>query len=289
MNKALKTDPKGERKTIKLILTFSNLKEEGKLAKFSVVMPIHNEEKFLPYSLPSVFKLRPNEVILIFDRCTDRSITLSYEIAKHTNYASATRFIEINEPSPEWKFRVAFLRIYGFKLANNNTILNTDADIMLDPKIRNYLKLVGKNGIGLISFSRKEYPFTFQSFMSNLISTIIPKIGFTGTYAFSKEAFQETLDEKSIKKIRSAEDTYLYTLISRKYKTKFIKTKNVHLRPRENQKYHYSKGVARWQVSHDPLWKVFLHSIVYLRPMVFVGYMHAKQSKINKSLFRWSS
>lgn len=252
------------------------------MVKFSVVMPIHNEEKFLPFTLPSVFKLGPDEVILIFDRCTDGSLTLSYKIAKHANYESKTKLVEVTEPSSEWKFRLAFLRTYGFEMTRNDIILNTDADIVLDNKIREYLRLVGKNGIGLISFGRKEYPFTFQGFMSRLIATVIPEIGFTGTYAFSKKARKKTMDEKSIKKIYSAEDTYLYVLMSKKYKTKFIKTNNTHLRPREDPKNHFRKGVARWQVKHDPLWKVFLHSLIYLRPMVFVGYVRARLTKVSK-------
>gem|GEM_PF-1009328 len=258
------------------------ISEEKVMVKFSTIMPIHNEERFLPYALPSVYELDPDEVILIFDRCTDGSLDLSNKIAKHTDSEAKTRFIEIDEPTPEWKFRPAFLRTYGFKMAKNDVILNTDADIILDHNIREHLSLVGKNSIGLISFARKEYPFTFQSFMAKLIHTIIPKIGFTGTYAFSKRAWQKTLNEKSMKKICSAEDTYLHMLISRKYKTRFIKTNNIHLRPREKPYYHYTKGVTRWQVKHDPFWKTLLHSLVYLRPMVFVGYMHARSRNVSK-------
>lgn len=254
------------------------------MVKFSIVMPIHNEENFLPFSLPSIFKLGPDEIILIFDRCTDRSLTLSYEIAKRANYKSHTKFIEMNEQSPKWKFRPAFLRTYGFKMARNDIILNTDADIILDYTIRGCLRLIGKKGIGLISFGRREYPITFQGSVARLISTFIPKIGFTGTYAFSKKAWQKTMDEETMKKIYSAEDTYLCMLVSRSYKTRFIKTDNIHLRPREDQKSHFIKGVTRWQVKHDPLWKALLHSLIYLRPMVFVGYLHARLSKVNQLL-----
>jgi len=255
------------------------------LVRFSVAVPIHNEEKFLPYTLPSIFRLDPNEVILIFDRCTDKSIPISRKISEHINYKGVIKFIEVNNPSPEWASRIAFLRMYAFKLASNDIILNTDADIILDPKIKDYLKLIGKNNIGLISFSRKEYPFTFQNFVSNLISAIIPTIGFAGTYAFSKKALHETINEKFMKQIHSAEDTYIHIMISKKYKTKFIRTNNIHLRPREDKKRHYSKGVSRWWIKHDPLWRVFLHSLVYLRPMVFVGYMHARRNTIGERQF----
>lgn len=249
------------------------------MVELSVVMPIHNEEKFLPFSLPSVFRLSPDDVVLIFDRCIDRSLAVSHKITKHFKYDSKTRFIEINEPSPEWRFRVAFLRTYGYNLAKNNIILNTDADIILDEKIREYIKLIGKNNVGLISFGRKEYPFTFQNFIARLIATFIPKIAFAGTYAFSKEIWQEIMDKEKMKKILSAEDTYVYMTISEKYKTKFIKTNNIHLRPKESSQRHFTKGITLWEVKHDPLWKVILHSVIYLHPMVLVGYLYAKSSK----------
>ena len=41
--------------------------------QFSVVMLIHNEEKLLSYSLPSIYRLDPSEVVLIFDNCSDES------------------------------------------------------------------------------------------------------------------------------------------------------------------------------------------------------------------------
>lgn len=251
----------------------------AKMLGFSVVMPIHNEEEVLPKTLPSVFKLKPNDVVLIFDRCTDRSLSISREIAKRFNYNSKTRFLEMNEPSPEWRFRPAFLRTYGYDQAKNKIILNTDADIILDERIREYIKLVGENDICMISFSRKEYPFTFQSFIARLVSTFIPKIAFTGTYAFLKEIWQESTRKEKMRKIISAEDTYIYMLISEKCKTRFIKTNNIHLRPRENSQRHFTKGIARWEITHDPLWKVLIHSIVYLHPMVLVGYLYAKSSR----------
>jgi len=47
---------------------------------FSVVLAIHNGEKYLPYSLPSIDNMLPEEVILVFDRCTDKSLEVATEI-----------------------------------------------------------------------------------------------------------------------------------------------------------------------------------------------------------------
>jgi glycosyltransferase involved in cell wall biosynthesis len=244
--------------------------------KFSVVMPVHNEEKFLPYSLPSIFRLKPDEVILIFDRCTDRSIEMAKKIAEKFGYLQQTKLIELNKPSPKWRFRVAFLRRYGFKMAENDVILNTDADTFLDEKISKYLPLVGKDEIALVGFGRISYPLTFQNFIARLVLTFIPKIGFAGLYAFSKKAWLEAEDQDAIKKILRAEDTYLYLSISKKYRTKFIKTNTLHLRPIETAEIHLIRGTTYWTVQRNPLWKAILHSIIYFRPLILVGYLHAR-------------
>jgi glycosyltransferase involved in cell wall biosynthesis len=41
--------------------------------KVPIIIPIHNEEKYLPDSLGSLRKFRVKEIIAILDRCTDRS------------------------------------------------------------------------------------------------------------------------------------------------------------------------------------------------------------------------
>ncbi len=247
------------------------------MAKFSVVTPIHNEAKLLPYSLPSIFRLKPDEVILIFDRCTDKSLEIAKRIAKRFKYGSRTKFIELNKKSHGWKFRVAFLRRHGFKLAKNNVILNTDADMVLDEKIMNYLHRVDKKAVGVLLFSRKPYPRTFQSFVGILVSKLAPLgFGFGALYAFSREAWLETENQESARKVHRAEDTHLVSSISKKYKTIFIKTNTLHLRDRETAKNHFMKGVTRWQAKRAPLWEVAIHSFVYLRPLVLSGYLVAR-------------
>lgn len=262
--------------------------------RFSVVMPIHNEEEFLPYSLPSIFHIKPDEVILIFDRCTDSSIEIAKKITEKLGYLKKTKIIELNDPSPEWKFRVAFLRRYGFKMAKNDAILNIDADTLLDKKIIEYLPLIGKNEIALISFGRTVYPLTFANFITKLVSTI-PKIRFSGTYAFSKKAWLKTENQDAVKKIVRSEDTHLHLSISKKYKAIFVKTKTIHLRPEEKGNRDYIRGVTRWTVKHDSILMTMVLSLIYLRPLLLVGYLHArlqgstnakKRKVIKKSFFQ---
>jgi glycosyltransferase involved in cell wall biosynthesis len=243
--------------------------------KFSVIVPIHNEERYLYYSLPSIYRLEPDEVILLFDRCTDNSLEVAEKLAKRFGYINQTKFIELNEPSPEWAFRVAFLIWHGFNEARNDIILNTAADIILDEKIKKYLPLVGKNNVALISFGRKSYPPSPRLLVARLITKFTLK-AFTGTLAFSKKALFKTIDENSFKRIVSAEDTYIYLSISKKYKTMFIQTNNIHLREKETAEKQFVRGIAYWQVSRNSLWKAMLHSIIYFRPLLLAGYIHAR-------------
>ena len=246
------------------------------LVRFSVVMPIHNEEIFLPYSLPSVLRLMPDEVILIFDRCFDKSLEIAEEITERYKYRSRTAFIELNEPSQGWKFRVAFLRRHGFKLARNDIVLNTDADNLLDEKIANYIRLVGEKNVGMVKFSLVPYPRTFQSFIGTLVSPFLPTVGFGSLYAFSKKAWLETENQESIRNTSRAEDTHLRLSIQQRYKVLFVKTKTLNLRPRETPDYHFLKGVTRWQEKRENLLVVVIHSFIYLRPLVLWGYLKAR-------------
>lgn len=250
------------------------------LVDFSVVMPIHNEENLLSYSLPSVLKLVPDEVILIFDRCTDRSLEIAEEITKRYEFRSRTKLIELNKSSQGWKFRVAFLRRHGFRLAKNHVILNTDADLILDGKIVDYLHLVGKKNIGIVLFSRIPHPRTLQSLLGTLFSPFIPivgvRVGFGGLYAFSKQAWLETENQESAKATPRAEDTHLRLSILGRHKEIFVKTKTLHLRPRETARYHFLKGVTRWQTRRESLLRVAIHSFMFLRPLVLSGYLKAR-------------
>ncbi len=241
-------------------------------------MPIHNEEELLSYSLPSIFRLKPDEVILIFDRCTDNSLKIAEQIIKRYKYGSRTQFIEHSEPSPEWNFRIAFLRRHGFRLAKNRVILNTDADNLLDERIADYFSLIGKKTFGIVVFSRTPHPRTLQSLLGTLFSPFLPMRahGFGGLYAFSKEAWLETEDHKSAKSTTRAEDTHLRLSISKSHKEIFIKTQTLHLRPKETAQYHFLKGVTRWQTRRESLLRVAIHSFVFMRPLVLCGYLKAR-------------
>jgi glycosyltransferase involved in cell wall biosynthesis len=244
---------------------------------FSVITPIHNEAEYLLYSLPTIYRLDPDEVILIFDRCTDNSRKVAKEISRELGFAHITRFIELNGPSPAWAFRKAFLRRYGYRLARNDVILNVDADLYLDPSIKNHIQSVGLDGVGIVSFGYLDMPYSFRSFIKRIITYLVPFKGFSGLFAFSKRAWLNTESEESARRIILSEDSHLCINIMKNYRRKFFNTKTFHLRPNENTRRHYMRGIAYWTTIREPsTLRMLLHSIIMVRPAVISGYLYAK-------------
>lgn len=248
---------------------------------FSVVVPIYREEQYLPYSLPSIYKLKPREVLLLFDSPED--IEIAVKISRKCNYYDKTIFIDLTKvPSPNWRCRIAFARRYGFRHATYDIILNTDADTVLDPRLGNYIDKVGKKMLGLISFSRIGYPIRLRDALSFFAQRILP-VGFTGLYVFYRPFWEETEDLEELKSLPSAEDTHLYLSMRKKYRTAFVKNlRNYHLRVIETFEKHFLTGQMKFRVSRVSLWRILLHSVFYARPGVLSGYLAERaKSKLN--------
>jgi len=244
---------------------------------FSVITPIHNEAEYLPYSLPSIYRLNPDEVILIFDRCTDCSRRVSEKIAREMGFTHRTEFVEMNGPSHGWAFRKAFIRRYGYKLARNDLILNVDADMYLDPSIQEHIQNVGKDGVGIVSFGYLDKPYSIRSFIKRIITSLFPFKGFSGLFAFSKRAWLNTESEESARRIILSEDSHLCINIMRGYSRRFFNTRTLHMRPNENTRRHFMRGIAYWTtVRERSTLRMLLHSILMIRPAVLSGYLYAK-------------
>lgn len=245
----------------------------------TLICPCHNEQEMLPQTINSMYNVGADEIIFLLDRCTDATETVIDAKIIHENTETLVIHVNKNE-GKGWRFRSAFLRRKGYTLADNDTIINTSADIVLDPKIREYIKLIPK--YGLVSFGYLEKPWNIQQFMRILISETKISHGFAGLLALSKKAWEETEDIEELKQIERAEDTHLQYAIKSKYPTKHINTKSIHLRPNENFRDHYKRGLAQYQVQHISPLQSFLHSLVMIRPAVFTGYIHAKHLRRNQ-------
>lgn len=251
--------------------------------KFSIVCPIKDEVELIPKTLPSYYNLDPTEVILCVDKPAPQNVVKTImKVARAFQAVEKTRIIEVKR-NPEYKFHQAYVRRNGFLQAKNDKILTADIDIIIDEKITKYFSLINEK-IKLISFAKTSFPPNFRYIIAKLIHKVYRLIkrqtyqSFTGLYFFSKEAWIETEDTESLKKIPRGEDTHLHQYLRKNYNTVFIDdVNNICLRPKETPKYHYLIGVIKFRVRKDSLYKVLLHSILYCRPHVLVGYLEAKK------------
>jgi hypothetical protein len=247
--------------------------------KFTIIAPLHNEEKMLPYTLGSIYDLQPSEVLFGLDRCNDATeFIITSEAKLHPD--TQTRIIHFKESDGGgWNFRPGYLRRCLYKYAQNDVILNTSADLRLDPKIGNYLKLIPLNNYGLLSFGYYDYPWNSQSFVKRIISETLPLHGFAGLLALSKNAWLrcEDLEDLRTQPKIMGEDTHLHYAIRRKYPTKHINTCSLHLRPNESAEDHYKYGVVEWSLFHRSPVKALAYAAVMLRPLSLTGYVDARR------------
>lgn len=243
--------------------------------QWSIVCPIKDEVDLITKTFPSFYAVNPSEVIFCFDNPPHKE---AYEIAKkiadkHKNIPTKFLFVDRN---PEFGFHQAWVRRKGFLEAKHDLILTVDIDIILDPKVREYLSYI-KGNVKLVSFSKFSYPISLRKVVAWLIQKFYYHKSFTGLYAFSRSAWLETEDAESLKKIVRGEDTHLHEALTRKYDDKFIAgIKNIVLRPAESRKYQYLMGWNRWKIRRASLWRVLISTFLYLRPYLLVGYLKAR-------------
>lgn len=243
-------------------------------------MPVHNEEKFLPLSLPSIYKLKPSEVILMFDRCTDKSLEVAKELSSRHQFYENTKFVEVTENS-NWKFRFSFLRCFGIDMASNDIILITGADLILDSRIANHLSRI--NQFPFISFNYIEIPVNFTNLMQRLLSHLPPPFKsdkLAGIYFVNRKVMYECEDREKLKQLDAGEETFLHYSIKKRYSTDYVITNTIHLRPKHSAKRHYMKGRLYWKSGHRGFLKMALVAIVTFRFSTIKGYIHERFSKL---------
>jgi len=244
--------------------------------EFSIVCPIKDEADLIPITLPSFYSVNPYEVLLCLDKpAPEEVIKAIHKVARICGAERITRIIEV-ERRDDFAFHQAWVRRCGFSKTKCDIILTTDIDIILNPKIRNYLHLIDDE-VKLVSFSKFPYPIDFRKCTAWLVQKVYYHNSFTGLYAFSKKAWLETEDEESLKKIPRGEDTHLHEYLTKKYKAKFIAgIKNIVLRPKESSRYQFLMGWNRWKIRKTSVPRILLSTFLYFRPFLLAGYLKAR-------------
>ncbi len=240
-------------------------------------MAIHNEMDMLPFSIPTVYQIRPSEVIFIFDNCTDNSEKIAEKIIKkYDPHHQITRCINDVPKKIEHKFRIAFLKRLGMDLASNNFVLVTDADNILDPKMN---KLMGNiQQFPFISFERIDFPVNWRTLVKRLFRflPLWTSDKLSGIYAVDQKVRLECEDPEKVKNIEQGEDTLMQQCIQTKYPTSFFYVNNIHLRPKEDSARHYRRGCYYWKTAKRGFVKTVLGSVISCRYNLIKGYIHAR-------------
>lgn len=233
--------------------------------KISCVIAVHNEEKYLPYSLPSLIVLPFDEILFVLDRCTDASEKLIRKIA-----TSKTRII--HKKHKTWNNSCAESKWIGCKLAQGDIVFILDADLVLDRKLLE--KTLSNWEDGILLFTYKNYTLMGSFFQRihdefvNFMALIIRKSGIqperSGLYAIKKE----------IAKIEDFPSEY--DLLQRKHKTKLIKTNILHLRPGLSKEKQINQGITRARLPQYNLLKILLASFLEFKPYMLISYLKGR-------------
>lgn len=253
--------------------------------KYSVVIPVHNEARILPITLPTVLKFEPDEIVIVFDRCTDKSYEVARKIIRDHGFLDRFTPVFKRKPAPDWNHQLAHTRHIGFERAKYDRILNVSSDFFLKDDPRKYLHLLGKNRIGMITYRYMDYTiFNFSSIPANIlgrISKFLPIMEpFTGMYAVYKPYWKAVGGFS--KEITGCEDTYIYNALKRAgfkiiyaHDVSYYNTRVKHYPERI-----FNIGFQYWKILRAPLWKAILRSVVRGRPHFLKGYLAARYSEL---------
>jgi hypothetical protein len=221
----------------------------------------------------------PDEVIILFDRCTDNSEKIAASLAESHQTCGETRFIQVENLETGYAFRHSFLRKYGTDLAKHEWVMWGNSDIIFDREIRKYFHLLDDEHIGLLSFLHLDYPINWRNLFRRLqVRFKITRHPTTGTMIFRKKAVEETEDSESLKRITVGQDTHLHQAISRKYAIKSVLSNNLHLRPYNNKARDLKCGMA-YKEQGLSFFRVLFNTVVFLRFNLLKGYISVGNKK----------
>jgi len=250
--------------------------------KISIIMPVHNEEKYLPYALKPIEKLKIHEIVFVLDNCTDNSekIVRGF-ISKHRN----SKIVYMIKH--KWLNKAFETYDFGAQHATGEYIFFVGSDVIVDPKIFTEKYCRSHNALKFRFYNYDLYGSRIGYAYEKVLFVILNKFGFAKEQcfveAFKKDYWQKTRRENPPEDITGffkRPKEVLRAILEESYegKFKYITTvKCLHLRPKLTKEQQLLRGLARCILEY-PFWKVLLHSILFNRIYILVGYFHGKYS-----------
>ena len=249
-----------------------------KIEKISVVVAVHNEEKYLPYCIAGLVRSPVYEVIFVLDRCSDRSL----KIIESVSFPFKVRVIEMKKK--QWKSPTAEPAAVGCRAADGDIVYVINCDVYVDPRIF----MVDWTGMDFCSFVLKSYPL-YGNVRSILVAKVREQLAVnyekmrsrtlhkrygTGAYAFRKSIYRFCPHIDC-----DAEDSYfLSTCMYKGYRYRYFSRIGVlHLRPDNPRSFKFRARLAanRYRVT---LPKAVFYALKYASPIYLREYLIARAS-----------
>jgi len=237
----------------------------------SVIMPVHNEEDYLPISLETLKEAPISELIVILDRCTDNSEAI---VRKNISKAKI-----IKKKQCKWRNSYAENLQLGFEYASGNVICIHDADIKSTPKTFEILINELKGRVASVSPAIQTYK---KASFLNFLYYYWEKTRKIAPLGEEPRGGFRLIRRNCLEKIGGfkdviAPDTQLdIDLRKIGYESKLCKDviclhlRNFSFRKAINSQ--INSGKMRREINM-PFWRVLGHSIIRLRPLVIYGYL----------------
>lgn len=247
--------------------------------KISVVMPVHNEQDYLPYSLASLKDMEINELVIVLDRCTDQSEHIVNNFSKYPNFP--VRIFRKN--LKKWK-HIAEVWHYTISRATNKIVYPLGADVIADPSMFN-LQPFNNPKVAVVTY--RHYPYRLGTVHLRegweiLLSKTLDKLGKFKVTQFGVFGLRKTIFEElgGFHDVISPFNDYKQRVLKAGYTCLHnTSTSILHLRPEWDRQRQHSLGRARAIELHYSLWRVLVHSFLHLKPHVLTGYLDARRMK----------
>lgn len=170
---------------------------------FSIVISIAEwDVDLVPRTLPSWLSLGSTDVVLCVD--APASERLLGSIGLVVGESKVVRVLQIPE-NPGWRFRHAFTRREGFRAAKFDRILTGDIDIVVNKNCLRAVELVGGDGVGLVSLSKRRGGGTLGEVARNsskrLSRLVRKRTFFTGLYAMYRPYWLDSENQAQLMKV----------------------------------------------------------------------------------------
>ena len=255
--------------------------------KISVVLPVHNEETYLPYSLNGLKDAPVDELIFVLDRCTDNSETIIRRFAKSAKYKVKI----IKKLTQQWHCPTAEVFEIGFSHATGDYIFVAAGDLvyckeMFNPQLFKKIDFIMYFYWNYDIKRRFQFRQHFLNFMKKYLTVPIrrKKARYrSGVFGCKREVWQKL----HFKDVPSEYDDLYSRAIEHGYKTKFVQGLPIfHLRVGLTHDRQYLQGMSRAQRGYHPV-KVFLHSLIFLKPYVWTSYWFERKYRLFEKR-KWS-